>query len=402
MSNACDEMAAKSPKSFRDGAAAVQGSTLRVLHVVAAPVAVPGGRVGVNGPERSTLDAIPRLRELGIDSIVAYPSRGRLWGDFNHLGIAVVAFEPASKWDVGAVRRLATVVHDHKIDVVHSQGPASLDLLAAFAARAQGKPFVVTRHSMIEDFRHISALRKRAYLLADRATLALAQRIIVISRHGQQTMQGKGHAIAAKTRLVYNGINVEKFGRCIDRRSSKVTEAVKFGFVGRLHPEKGCSDFVSIISNLHRSDSRVRGVLIGDGSMRDALLRQIAAEGLDGVVVLQGHTDSVADLLSELDVFVLPSRREGMSIAIAEAMAAGLPIIATRVGGTAEQVFDDENGYLFDPEDTAGMLKGCSLLLRDPALRLRLGQRSAQIARGMFDLRTITEAHAQLYLAAAS
>jgi glycosyltransferase involved in cell wall biosynthesis len=119
---------------------------------------------------------------------------------------------------------------------------------------------------------------------------------------------------------------------------------------------------------------QLRLVLLGDGPLAPALRAQAAALGVADHVVMPGARDDVHALLPGFDVFALPSHTEGLSIALLEACAAGLPIVASRVGGNPEIVVEDVTGRLFDPDDGLALQSILRTLLADPALRTRLGR----------------------------
>src|SRR5690606_13217439 len=115
-------------------------------------------------------------------------------------------------------------------------------------------------------------------------------------------------------------------------------------------------------------------VLLGDGPLAETLRAQAAAAGVAGQVLMPGARDDVHALLPAFDVFALPSQTEGLSVALLEACAAGLAIVASRVGGNPEIIEDGVNGRLFEPGDGAALRSALGELLADGALRARLGR----------------------------
>ena len=141
--------------------------------------------------------------------------------------------------------------------------------------------------------------------------------------------------------------------------------------------------------------------LIIGGGRREAEMRRLAAElGLAGRVHFLGPRDDVPDLLSALDIFVLPSHSEGVSLALLEAMAASLPVIATRVGGLPEVVTDGENGLLIPPQDPEALATALERLLADPDLAQKLGGNARKQVEANFSLerlgREINEIYGEL------
>jgi glycosyltransferase involved in cell wall biosynthesis len=141
----------------------------------------------------------------------------------------------------------------------------------------------------------------------------------------------------------------------------------------------------------------VRATLIGDGPLRDRVAADVAARGLGGAVELVGHTENVAARLGELDVFLFTSHREGLSVAILEAMASGLPVVATDVGGTREQVVEGENGFVRAAGDVEGLAEACARLAASAALRERMGRASRARAEALFSAEGMVAGYAACY-----
>ncbi len=209
----------------------------------------------------------------------------------------------------------------------------------------------------------------------------------------------------AKVRVVPNGVDLARLRRHrprteVRRELGLAPEAVAVGLVARLdHWGKGHREFFTALAALP-DGYPVEALIIG-GGRREAEMRRLAAElGLAGRVHFLGQRDDVPDLLSALDLFVLPSHSEGVSLALLEAMAAGLPVIATAVGGLPEVVTDGDNGLLVPPEDPEALATALERLLEDPALAQRLGANARRHVEENFSLerlgREINEIYTEL------
>ncbi|HEX2072793.1 MAG TPA: glycosyltransferase family 4 protein [Geodermatophilus sp.] len=143
--------------------------------------------------------------------------------------------------------------------------------------------------------------------------------------------------------------------------------------VGRLTHMKGQWHLVDAVPDLVARFPTLAVVLLGDGPLRDSLAKRAVALGVAGTVCFPGHRTDARLLMDAADVFVLPSRHEGMPLVALEAMEAGLPVVATRVIGSAEAVVDGETGALVRPRDPAALGAAIAALLADPALRQRQG-----------------------------
>lgn len=153
--------------------------------------------------------------------------------------------------------------------------------------------------------------------------------------------------------------------------------------VGRLNAQKG---FDVLLQALQRLDG-VRLLIVGGGEEHDALSGQAARLGLGDRVHITGWTERVRDFLSQGDIFVLPSRSEGFPLAIVEAMLAGLPVVASRVGGVPESVQHGETGLLVPKDDPEGLAADLQRLIDDPELRVHMGRRGRVAAKRFTDKR---------------
>ena len=164
--------------------------------------------------------------------------------------------------------------------------------------------------------------------------------------------------------------------------------------VGRLAAPK---DPLTLIRALAQVSHPFSACVVGDGPERAAVEAEIRAAGLGRAVELTGERRDVPDLLAAADVFALSSRSEGAPLSVLEAMAAGLPVVASNVGGLPELVADGETGVLVPPEDPAALAAALDRLLGDAELRRTLGARGRDRVRERFDLSTLREAHLTLY-----
>ncbi|HMP08340.1 MAG TPA: glycosyltransferase, partial [Lacipirellulaceae bacterium] len=174
----------------------------------------------------------------------------------------------------------------------------------------------------------------------------------------------------AKLLTIHNGVDVERFmpeGEVHDGWQ----DAGPLVAVARLSPEKGIGTLLEAAAVARETTPDLRVEIAGDGPCRDALLRQRDELGLDDCVEFLGQIEDVPSLLHRARMFVLPSDSEGIALTLLEAMAAGLPVIATRVGGTAEAVRHEETGFRVPPQDLPAAVAAIGRLLDDPVLAAR-------------------------------
>jgi len=170
-------------------------------------------------------------------------------------------------------------------------------------------------------------------------------------------------------------------------------------FVGRLRTRKAVAVLLQAFARVAEAEPAARLVVLGDGEQRRALESQHRGLGLGERVSLAGAVprSEIADWLGRADVFCLPSTYEGFPLAILEAMAAGLPVVATRVAGVPEAVEDGASGLLVEPEDAAGLAAALLALIRDPARRRALGERGRAVLAERFAIGDVCRRYVELF-----
>jgi hypothetical protein len=183
--------------------------------------------------------------------------------------------------------------------------------------------------------------------------------------------------------VIPNGVELDRFATVREQRATKRAELdLEGGFVilsiARLQPVKGLTDLIGAVALLRDRVDRPLLLVVGGGSQRAELERLVATTGLADLVRLEGEVADPRPYLAAADVFALASTREGLPNALLEAMAAGLPIVATRVGGVPEAVEDGVSGLLVDSADPGALAEAIVHLWRDPELRRRLGANASR------------------------
>jgi glycosyltransferase involved in cell wall biosynthesis len=167
--------------------------------------------------------------------------------------------------------------------------------------------------------------------------------------------------------------------------------------VGRLTAPKTPETLLDAWAELHTRFPSSQLLFVGDGEKRPLLEAKTRQGGLQGSVVFTGQVRDVDDYLKSADIFVLPSASEGMPLALLEAMAAGLPVIVSRVGGIIDIIRNEDNGLVFEPGDTKGLVRCLSMLMESPERRRELGRRAWSLVKTNFSLEKFVDAYIDLY-----
>lgn len=311
----------------------------------------------------------------------------------------------AAMMDRAQQATIAARIEDIAPDIVHLNQQVTedaLDFLAA--ARRTGRPWVSTLH-MGHSAR---ALGAKFGSLRDAVTGAAIRRpggdFITISQASGEQLTARFGKPWARERLhiIYNGVRVpdpETLART--RRDARAEWGVApdelvFGMVGRIAEQKNPLGFVDYVAPLLREGLRVRLVWIGDGDMRAELEAHARKVAPGARLHIDGWRDDANQRMAGLDVFVLPSKFEGLPLALQEAMHAGLAIISISTDGTPEAVRHDETGLLCaTPAEWADAM---SRIARDPALRARLSATARHYARERYSQMAMSRATERVYL----
>ncbi len=341
------------------------------------------------GQEYLVLQLAEQLERRGIRSPIIALSGGSLMTEAARRGLQVFdaakspGFTPRLFWTLSRLfRRLsATVVH------THNMGPL---IYGTVAARALGLGTINTRHG-------------RAALSTRRIVWALADRVVAVSEDARRELLAHNSVDPRKVSVVLNGVDVRAFAAPeADRAAVRAAvdipnDARVFGIVARLAPEKAHATLLEAFALLIARGVPTYLVIVGGGPLEAALKAQAERLGIARFVRFLGFRTDIATLLRGVDVFVLSSLMEGISLTLLEAMAASLPVIATRVGGNPEVVKEGETGLLVSPGDSIGLADAMAALHADPSRARDYGSLGRERALRLFDLKPMVDAYVALY-----
>ncbi len=207
---------------------------------------------------------------------------------------------------------------------------------------------------------------------------------------------------AAKTLFIKNGVDTERFAAAAASGASPWGPGdIVIGTVARIQDVKNHRDLVAAFARLRElvpeQRDRLRLSIVGDGPLMGAVRAQVAALGLQDAVWLPGARDDVAALLHGFSLFTLPSLAEGTPVSMLEAMACGLPVVASRVGGIPEVVSEGVEGTLVPPRDVEALATALAAYARDPALRRRQGDAARAKVERSFSMRAMLDEYGRLY-----
>jgi glycosyltransferase involved in cell wall biosynthesis len=217
----------------------------------------------------------------------------------------------------------------------------------------------------------------------------------------REALLTEDHFAPQKVRVIHNGVDIERFGRGSRDRNWLMPGGAQgkwIALVGNMHSDvKGHPWLIAAAAVIAREFPQTRFVLVGDGEQRKDFERQVADLGLGEHVLFLGRRDDVPRILSCCDIGVLPSKAEGLPNAVLEYLAAGLPTVASRVGGNAEIVQDGKTGLLVPPQDSSALAEALLRLMRNPDLAAILGKNGREYVVTHFSFQRMLENTDGLY-----
>lgn len=357
----------------------------------------------VGGLELQAHELSMALQRLGHD---VQAISGRLRADQPALervdGIRVHRIPWTARKAVRFVRTPADVLHAlfklrHTFDVVHSHQCSWFGLFVILAAAALGKPILTKLPSV--GAAGIPGMAASRFGAAKLAILRRSDAVVAMSTESVAELHAIGFP-AHRVLATPNGIRLRTryTEPDADRRRSESGEPCRVVFVGRLAHEKRVDDLLAAWSRVQaRYGQSARLELWGSGPLESQLRAVSIALGIEASVVFRGYVDDVRGKLGMMDVFVLPSSAEGNSNAVLEAMAAGLPVVSTRVGGTPMLVGAEGARHLVEPGDRDGLAGRLCELIADAALRRRTGAAMSRRVHERFDIDVVARTYAAAY-----
>lgn len=334
--------------------------------------------LGRGGAERLLAQAIPHVDRSRFDVEVAYllPWKDALVPEIEGYGTKVHCLRAGHAFDPRWVGRLRGLVKDGDYGIVHTHAP--YPALGARLALARPGPILVhTEHNVWQRYRRLTGWANARTIERNAAVIAVSEAVAEsIKARRDNAGQGAGPPVEVLVHGIDPARSIAKSADSSARARVILGldegEAV-VGTVGNFTPKKDHLMLIAAFASLARAKPGVRLVLVGTGPLERTLRDSVQRHGLTARVTFAGSRDDVLEVLPAFDVFALSSLHEGLPIALLEAMAAGLPCVATRVGGVHEVVTDGQGGLLVPPGDPAGFATALATLLDDADLRARMG-----------------------------
>lgn len=353
----------------------------------------------IGGTERHLVNLAQGLDPSRFELHFACLKRqGEFLSDIENLRAPVTEYGINSLYNRKAFQerlRFARYIRENHIQIVHTYNFYG-NVFAIPAARLAGTPAIVA--SIRDTGAYLTSLQRRVQRLMCRA----ADRILVNAEAVRQWLIAERYP-RQKIRVIPNGIDLARFGPRADgghfrRELGLPPRAPLVAVLARLNPLKGVEDFLQAAPIIAGRFPQARFLIVGDGDSRRELEVSAARLGLHDRLVFTGFRADVPEVLSAVTVSVLPSLSEGFSNVVLESMAAGVPVVATTVGGNPEAVEDGVTGFLVPPRQPEALARAIGLLLENPQLAAQFGQAGRRRVTEHFSRDQMVRATERLYL----
>jgi glycosyltransferase involved in cell wall biosynthesis len=357
-----------------------------------------GSPTGLYGAERWILALIKHLDPEKVESTVAVikddPNLDPpLCREAEKLGFRSHIIEACGRVNLSAVRQLRKHIQRNRIQVLHTHGYKT-DLLGLLSTPGTGCKIVSTPHGWTKQ----ADFKLMCYEALDRCAFPFFDSVVPLSEELFNNLRSIPW-LNGKLRLIRNGVDTSE----IENSRQAAGELMKFrnegnfilGYIGRLVPPKGIDTLLTSVSRLSFDNWRL--AIIGEGESRQALERQVNDLRISDKVCFFGFREDRVAFLRGFDLFVLPSRSEGTPRSVMEAMAAGVPVIASNIQGCRVLIEDGRSGLLCEVNDVEGFTANIEHLLKNSNLRREIADSARDRVNRFFSARTMATAYSNLY-----
>lgn len=280
--------------------------------------------------------------------------------------------------DAEAILKIRNMINDFKPDIIHFHG-AKASFVGRLACLGMNLKVVTTIHNFPE-YKRMNKIKKQFYLGLNRYLNKRTDAIITVSNALKKAIIDEENVDLKKISLIYNCVDLSMYedNPSLDLRKEYKLEpdTLLIGCISRLIPSKGVQDLIKALEIL-KGRVKVFAFVAGDGPYLNCLLDMVNDANLENIQFL-GFRNDIKDFLRNMDIFVLPSHSEGFGISVAEAMALGVPVIATNVGGIHEMIKNNENGLTINPRSPKDLADAIEILAKDVDLRNKLSKKGEQ------------------------
>lgn len=353
------------------------------------------------GGERVFVQLAAGLQDRHQVFVASMPG-GRFEQQVKELGIGFYPVEMSRRLSLKPICRIKEIIRNNNVDLVHSQG-ARADFFARIAGKNAGVNHTVcTIATLVEGF-NVGPLRKKVYRSVDKLTERYVERFIVVSTSLRKTLVEKRDIPSDKVVTVHNGIELDQYRPMLDQSILQnqlgISEDVPLvGAIGRMVWEKGFKFLIEAVSEIVRVVPEAMFLFVGEGPLKRKLEDLAESLKIKERVIFTGFRTEIKDIISIIDLLVIPSLREGFPMVTLEAMAMSKPIVATNIDGITEQIRDGVDGILVPPKNPSALAKAAIRVLKDKKFATTIGLSARERVEKEFSVEKMVAETEKVYL----
>ena len=353
-------------------------------------------RLAKGGTEKHLLQLAEYIDKEKFDvTICCLFEPGDIVKDINSSNFNLICLNRKNIYDLRILFDLYRLIRKERYDIVHSYLFA-FHYLALIPSKIAGIPVTLSSR------RELATWKKLHHILLENIGNLFVDKVVACSEAAKRFALQNENLKSNKIATLYNGIDLNKFSprkkdsETINKLGFQDTDKV-IGMVSNLSSVKDHKTLLNAIVEIKKAYPEIKCVLVGDGYMRGDLVRHVDRLKLNENVCFLGSREDIYKILSIMDIFVLTSLMEGLPNAVLEAMACGLPVVATKVGGIPEIIENGRNGILLEPKDHQSLALALITLIEDFSLRKEMGVIGRKIIEQKFSLERMVNDYERLY-----
>ena len=313
----------------------------------------------------------------------------------------IIHFDLRKRFSLENIRKLSNIIRNKNIDIVHCQGGRG-GFFSRIAAGKAKAPVISTVAMPVEGF-NVGILKKLFYVSLDRYSERFVDKFIVVNEELKKRLIEKHMVPPERVVKIYNGIEIDEYIPDIEAAKSIRQElnidnnTMLIATIGRLAWQKGLSYFVHAAKDITKIYHNIKFLIVGEGEEKEILENLVRKLDIEKKVIFTGLRKDIRNILNAIDIFVLPSIREGQPIVLLEAMAMQKPIVASAIEGVQETVEDGLSALLVSPRNPQQLTEAIDTLLNNREKGDELGQAARKTACSKFNIKDKIEQHQCLY-----
>ena len=356
-------------------------STNRTSRIITIAHLTTDSKMG--GTEHMILDVAASLDKTKFRSIViTLLGEGELEQRCKQHDIFYHSVNMKSKFDFFSLGRLKKILRSLNIDILHSY-LFHANILGRFFGKKVGIPVIISGQ------RNVDLWRRWYHNMLDRLTARYCQLFISNSEAGKKMLIEKVNVPENRISVIHNGIDVDAYADCALRKN--LSAPIKLLTIGSLTQKKGQVHLLDAVAGLKKNGLHCVLTILGEGPLSIDLPKKAVQLSIQEIVHFEGFKSNVADYLAQTDIFILPSLWEGLPVSLMQAMACGIPCVATRIGGVCELINEGKNGVLVKQANSTQLAEAVLALAKNDDLRYTLGQNARKTIGENFSRQTMIE-----------